>query len=107
MEGSFYNTSANTGVWVDNAGLVALTGAANTPNTIADVWIARILGRPMDDPAHRTEVVKMMQGWDTGTNSTSVKPVYAPDAVMAATDISNRLRRMIAVILMSPEFQWR
>lgn len=107
MEGSFYNTSANTGVRVDNAELIALTGAANTPNAIADFWISRILNRSMDDPAHRAEIVKMMQGWDTGSNSTSVKPVYAADAVMSATDISNRLRRMIAVILMSPEFQWR
>jgi hypothetical protein len=36
-----------------------------------------------------------------------VTPVYAPDQAMAATDITNRLRRMVAVLLMSPEMQWR
>lgn len=108
MEGSYYSTSSSTGVRVDNNALIGVMGGANTPNTIADFWINRLLGRPMDDPAHRAEVVRMMQGWDTGNSSTSVKPVYTdPNAVMTATDISNRLRRMIAVILMSPEFQWR
>jgi uncharacterized protein (DUF1800 family) len=107
MENSLYNTSSNTGVQMDNATLISLMGGLNTPTTIADFWINRILNRPMDDPNHRLEVIKLMQGWDTGNNSTSVKPVYAADAVMTATDISNRLRRMIAVILMSPEFQWR
>ncbi len=107
MEGSFYSTSANTGVQVDNTALIATMGGLNTPNTIADFWITRLLGRAMDDAAHRAEIVTLMQGWDTGNNNTSVKPVYTPDAVMTATDISNRLRRMIAVILMSPEFQWR
>ncbi len=82
-------------------------GSANTPNTIADFWIARLLGRAMDDVAHRTEIVTLMQGWDTGIANTSVKPIYAPDAVMTAQHISDRLRRTIAVILMSPEFQWR
>jgi hypothetical protein len=107
MENSFYNTSSGAGVQMDNATLISLMGGLNTPETIADFWINRILNRPMDDPSHRLEVIKLMQGWDTGNNSTSVKPVYAADAVMTAIDISNRLRRMIAVILMSPEFQWR
>ncbi len=31
----------------------------------------------------------------------------SPTSTMSATDISTRLRRMIAAILMSPEFQWR
>jgi uncharacterized protein (DUF1800 family) len=107
LENSFYNSSSGTGVQMDNATLISLMGGLNTPTTIADFWINRILNRAMDDPNHRMEVIKLMQGWDTGNNSTSVKPVYAADAVMTATDISNRLRRMIAVILMSPEFQWR
>lgn len=108
LEGSFYNTTSNTGVLIDNNALIAATGALNTPNAICDFWISSLLGRAMDDPAHRAEVVKMMQGWETGNNSTSVKPVYAdPNAAMATADVGNRLRRMIAVILMSPEFQWR
>jgi uncharacterized protein (DUF1800 family) len=97
MEGSLTGVTANV-----NA---INMGGANTPNTIADFWIDRILGRPMDDGAHRAQIVKMMQGWTTPTPA--VTPVYAPDQAMAATDITNRLRRMVAVLLMSPEMQWR
>ena len=105
LENSFYSTSTNTGVQVDNAALIATTGPNNTPQSIVDFWVARILGRAMDDPAHLAELVKLMQG-----NTSPVLPgtVYAsPTSTMSATDISNRLRRMIAAILMSPEFQWR
>ncbi|MGQ0604504.1 MAG: hypothetical protein ACT4QE_22720 [Anaerolineales bacterium] len=103
MENSFYSSSTNTGVQVD-VNTVNM-GGANTPNTISDFWINRLLGRPMDDAAHRTQVVKMMQGWTTPTPA--VTPVYTPDQAMSATDITNRLRRMVAVLLMSPEMQWR
>jgi uncharacterized protein (DUF1800 family) len=107
MENSYFSPSNDAGIQVDNTALVNTMGGANTPNAIADFWITRLLGRAMDDAAHRAEVVKMMQGWDTGSSSTSVKPIYTPDQAMAQTDINNRLRRMIAVILMSPECQWR
>jgi len=88
-----------------SANLGGMPADRNTPNLIADYWISRLLGRAMDDPAHRAEVVKIMQGWSSP--SPTVTPVYQPDQVMAATDINNRLRRMAALILMSPEFQWR
>lgn len=87
---------------------VSLTGMPadrNTPNLIADYWIDRLLGRPMDDPAHRAEVVTILRGWSSP--SPTVTPVYGPDQVMSSTDINNRLKRMVALILMSPEFQWR
>jgi uncharacterized protein (DUF1800 family) len=103
MENSFYSTSANVGLFVDvNA---VNMGGANTPNTIADFWIARLLGRPLDDPAHKAEFTRILQGWSSPTPV--VTPVYGVDQVMASADINNRLRRMVAVILMSPEFQWR
>ena len=105
LENSFYNSTTNTGVQVDNAALIATTGPNNTPQSIVDFWVARILGRAMDDPVHLAELVKLMQG-----NTSPVLPgtVYAsPTSTMSATDISNRLRRMIAAILTSPEFQWR
>jgi hypothetical protein len=88
-----------------SANLGGMPADRNTPNLIADYWIARLLGRAMDDPAHRAEVAKIMQGWSSP--SPTVTPVYQPDQVMTTTDISNRLRRMVALILMSPEFQWR
>lgn len=103
MENSFYSTSSNVGLFVDvNA---VNMGGANTPNTIADFWIARLLGRPLDDPAHKAEFTRILQGWSSPTPT--VTPVYGVDQAMAQTDINNRLRRMVAVILMSPEFQWR
>jgi len=103
MENSFYRGSTNVGLFVDvNA---VDMGGANTPNTIADFWINRILGRPLDDPAHKAEITRILQGWSSP--SPTVTPVYGADQTMAQTDINNRLRRMVAVILMSPEFQWR
>ena len=50
LENSFYSTSTNTGVQVDNATLIATTAPNNTPQSIVDFWVARILGRAMDDP---------------------------------------------------------
>ena len=104
LENAFYNPTALTGVQVDNNALLAAS-SVNTPSSLADFWIARTLGRAMDDPAHRAQIVTLLQGWDTGNPATSAKPIYATDAVMAPADIANRLRRMIAVILMAPEFQ--
>jgi uncharacterized protein (DUF1800 family) len=105
LENSFYSATNANGIQVDVNAIG--TGGANTPNTIADFWINRVLGRAMDDVTHRAEIVRMLQGWDTGNSSTSVRPVYQPTQVMAQIDINNRLRRMVAVILMSPESQWR
>jgi uncharacterized protein (DUF1800 family) len=105
LENSYYSATADTGVQVDHSGLVLTTGANDSPAGIADVWIARVLGRPMDDDAHRAELVKLMQGNTTPALPGAIYP--SPDSVMSAADVNNRLRRMIAAILMSPEFQWR
>jgi hypothetical protein len=105
LENSFYSTSTSTGVQADNAALIATTGANNTPQSIVDFWVARILGRAMDDPLHLAELVRLMQGNTSPAMPGTVYP--APTSAMSAADISNRLRRMVAAILMSPEFQWR
>ncbi len=103
MENSYWSATSGTGLNTDLTGINV--GGANTPNSIADFWINRLLGRPMDDATHRAEVVKIMQGWSSP--SPTVTPVYGPDEVMSVTSINTRLKRMVAVICMSPEFQWR
>jgi hypothetical protein len=75
---------------------VVSQNVANTPETIADFWISRLLGRPMDYAENRTEVIKLMT--PSGKTATSV---------LTSTEISDRLRRTVALILNSPEFQWR
>ncbi|MEP7358492.1 MAG: DUF1800 family protein, partial [Anaerolineales bacterium] len=66
-----------------------------TPNAIADFWIDRLLGRPMDPPSNRDQVVSFMaQG-------------RGPDLNLPADQIADRLPHMAALILMSPDFQWR
>ena len=68
-----------------------------SPNALADFWIERILGRPMPD-RDRTQIVELMA---QGRN---------PDFDLALdtdTEVQDRLRAMVATILMSPEFQWR
>jgi uncharacterized protein (DUF1800 family) len=103
LENSYYSSSTGTGVQTDLSG-IDMSGAV-TPNAIADFWTYRILGRAMEDPVHRAEVVRILQGWSSP--APAVTPVYGPDQPMTATDINNRLRRMVALVLMSPEFQER
>ena len=72
-----------------------MPGSVNTPNGIADFWINRLLGRPMDPAANRLQVVNFMA---QGRN---------PDFALPADQILERLPHMVALILMSPDFQWR
>ncbi len=65
-----------------------------TPNALADFWIARILGRPMS-AADRQELVDFIA---QGRNADYDLPVQ---------QITERLPRMVALILMSPDIQWR
>ena len=65
-------------------------------NALADFWIQRLLGRPMGS-ADRLEIVAFMaQGRD-------------PDVPLNLADdfVRGRLRTMIGLIAMSPEFYWR
>ncbi|HKZ84516.1 MAG TPA: DUF1800 domain-containing protein [Anaerolineae bacterium] len=65
-----------------------------TPNAIADYWIDRLLGRLMGTQS-RTEVVNFLaQGAD-------------PSIGLTGSQIAERLPRLVELILMSPDFQWR
>jgi uncharacterized protein (DUF1800 family) len=80
-------------------------GGAQTPNALVAFWTERLLGRPaLDDPAHHAALVALLQGWETEPD---VTPVYGPDTPMAPEDIAERLKWMVAVLCMAPEFQWR
>jgi len=65
-----------------------------TPEEIVDFWSRRLLGYVLPT-AERTEIVEFM-AFGRGTDSD-----LPPD------QITERLRYMIALILMSPSFQWR
>jgi uncharacterized protein (DUF1800 family) len=66
-----------------------------TPNQIADFWIQRILGRPMVPASSRTEIVNFVA---QGRN---------PDYDLPASLVPDLVPRMVELILMSPDFQWR
>ena len=65
-------------------------------NALADFWIQRLLGRPMGSADRLEIVVFMAQGRD-------------PDVPLNLADdfVQGRLRTMIGLIAMSPEFYWR
>ncbi|MEM7355409.1 MAG: DUF1800 domain-containing protein [Acidobacteriota bacterium] len=86
----------------DDAGNYYLDILGQTPapvrsaNDLADFWIDRILGRPMD-PADRQEIVDFMaQGFN---------PTF--DLDLDDDDTQDRLRSMVGLLLMSPDFLWR
>ncbi len=70
--------------------------SARSANELADFWIDRILGRAMD-PVERQEVVDFMaQGFN---------PDF--DLDFSDEDTQDRLRSMVGLIFMSPDFLWR
>ncbi len=69
--------------------------SVNTANSITDYWINRILGRPMFSSEQRDRVVDFMRG------------PYAANAVLNSTFITERLQRMVALLLIAPDFQYR
>jgi hypothetical protein len=69
-------------------------GGNTTATTIADYWIARILGRPLRD-IDRGEIIRFMQG------------SYGPNAVLPTNEINKRLKYMVALILSTPDFNFR
>jgi uncharacterized protein (DUF1800 family) len=75
--------------------LSQMPGQLTTPNQIADYWIQRLLGRPMDPASNRAPVVDFMA---QGRN---------PATALTSEQIADRLPHMAALILMSPDFQWR
>lgn len=65
-----------------------------TPEEIVDFWSHRLLGYQLPT-AERTEIVEFM-AYGRGTTSD-----------LPADQINERLRYMVALIFMSPSFQWR
>jgi hypothetical protein len=65
-----------------------------TPTTLVDYWSVRILGGYL--PANERQIV--IDFMAAGHN---------PDYRLAAEEIAERLRHMVALICMSPSFQWR
>lgn len=65
-----------------------------TPNAIVDYWSDRLLGLRLPD-GERQPIVDFMAN---GRN---------PNFELPETDITDRLRYMIALIFMAPSFQWR
>jgi uncharacterized protein (DUF1800 family) len=72
-----------------------MPGSVTSPNAIADFWINRLLGRPMDPAANRLQIVDFLA---QGRN---------PDYALPSDQVADRLPHMVALILMSPDFQWR
>ena len=71
-------------------------GAVRTSNELADYWIERILNRAMD-PADRSQIVQFM--------AQGVNPDF--DLDLGDADTRDRLRSMVGLLLMSPDFLWR
>jgi hypothetical protein len=72
-----------------------MPGGYTTPNQIVDFWINRLIGRPLDPSSNREPILDFMaQG-------------HNPDFALPGEDITDRLPHMVALILMTPDFQWR
>jgi hypothetical protein len=65
-----------------------------TANALVDFWSRRILGRLLPANERQSIVNFMAMGYD-------------PDSDLPADKIAERLRHMVALICMSPSFQWR
>lgn len=78
------------------AATAALPVGQRSPNAIADYWIARVFGRALD-PAVRAQVVSFLA---QGANP-------ATDLNLTNSAVKSRLRSMVALLLMTPEFLYR
>jgi uncharacterized protein (DUF1800 family) len=72
-------------------------GVSRTPNAIADWWISVIIGKPMDNTTpSRSQIVSTLA---RGSNAATYN--------LTDTEIRDRAPEAVALILMSPDFQWR
>jgi len=71
-------------------------GSVRSANEIADFWIDRVLGRPME-PDGRDEIVDFM--------ANGFNPDF--DLDFGDGDTVERLRSMVGLLFMSPDFLWR
>jgi len=84
--------------WIDGTTVdinSQMPSGIRTANAIADYWISRILGRPMSSAGQRGRLVDFMRG------------PYSADFGLSPTYIAERLPRMVALLLMAPDFQYR
>lgn len=84
--------------WIDGAAVnvdTQMPASYNNANAIVDFWIQRILGRPMFSAAQRARIVDFMRG------------PYTASFALSPTFVTERLRRMVALILMAPDFNYR
>lgn len=88
----FYNDNDNPYLNI----LGQTPGSARSASDLADFWIDRILGRPMES-AERQEIVEFM--------AQGINPDFALD--FSDEDTTDRLRSMVGLIFMSPDFLWR
>ncbi len=65
-----------------------------TPDELVDFWARRVLGRAPDDATRREVVDFLAQGRN-------------PDLPLPDEERTGRLPYMVALLLMSPDFQWR
>lgn len=88
--------------WDNDADKYYINVLGQTPTSVrsatalADFWIDRILGREME-PDDRQEIVDFM--------AQGINPDF--DLDFSDEDTTDRLRSMVALIFMSPEFLWR
>jgi hypothetical protein len=64
---------------------------------IVDGWVTKILGQPLSNPAYRDELLRIL-GNGAGPNSVPVQNT---------NDFRARLQHTVALIYMSPDWQWR
>jgi uncharacterized protein (DUF1800 family) len=84
--------------WIDGVTLdfsQQMPAERRTPIAITDYWIERLLGRPVHPLANRAELVSFVA---QGRN---------PDYDLPADLIAERVPRLAALILMTPDFQLR
>jgi uncharacterized protein (DUF1800 family) len=84
--------------WVDNTSVdinSQMPTGINTANAIVDYWVDRLLGRPPSSAAQRSRIVDFMRG------------PYSADFALSSSFIADRLRRMVALLMMAPDFQYR
>ena len=71
-------------------------GHVRSANALADFWIDRVFGRPME-LEDRDEIVQFM--------AQGINPDF--DLNLNDEDTADRLRSMVGLLFMSPEFLWR
>ncbi len=70
---------------------------ATSANALADYWIERLLARPVSDNLRREIVEFMAQG----------RNPEVPLHLAGDEGVQDRLRTMVALIVLAPEFMWR